>query len=105
MPLWVAKVHDSLTLIMFILDSHFSTPASREREEREKERICVYSSGIMIIIEIYNILLLILPKPTNSLPLTFPPYVGNEKRESRETRIEQEKPCNSILLILLSYHI
>ena len=33
----------------------------------------------MIIIEIYNILLLLILKPSNSLPLIFLAYIGNEK--------------------------
>lgn len=41
--------------------------------------MCHNSSRIMIIIEIYNISLLIIPKPTNSYPPLILTRIGNEK--------------------------
>ena len=51
----------------------------------------------MIIIEIYNILLLLLSKPTNSFPLYFSSPIGNEKCVTLAQF--------NMTSILLSYHI
>lgn len=57
----------------------FPAPSHREREEEEKEREKRKGGGIMIIIEIYNNYILILSKPTNSLPLIIPTHMRIEK--------------------------